>query len=105
MGRGMSPAWWREAVVYQIYPRSFADSATERPQRGVGDLVGLTERLEYLEWLGVDAVWLSPVFRSPMADFGYDVSDYCDIDPTFGSLADMDWLVAAAHAHGIRLLL
>ena len=105
MGRGMSLAWWREAVVYQIYPRSFADSATERPQRGVGDLVGLTERLEYLEWLGVDAVWLSPVFRSPMADFGYDVSDYCDIDPTFGSLADMDRLVAAAHDRGIRVLL
>ena len=97
--------WWRDAVVYQVYPRSFADSGATRPQSGVGDLVGLIERLDHLAWLGVDAVWLSPVFRSPMADFGYDVSDYCDIDPTFGTIGDMDRLVEAAHARGIRVLL
>jgi hypothetical protein len=93
--------WWQRAVVYQIYPRSFADASGD----GVGDLRGIRDRLEYLEWLGVDAIWLSPVFRSPMADFGYDVSDYCDVDPLFGTLADLDALVADAHAHGIRLLL
>jgi alpha-glucosidase len=93
--------WWQRAVVYQIYPRSFADASGD----GVGDLRGIRDRLEYLEWLGVDAIWLSPVFRSPMADFGYDVSDYCDVDPLFGTLADLDALVADAHARGIRLLL
>jgi alpha-glucosidase len=93
--------WWRRAVVYQIYPRSFADASGD----GVGDLRGIRSRLEYLAWLGVDAVWLSPVFRSPMADFGYDVSDYCDVDPVFGTLADLDALVADAHGRGIRVLL
>jgi alpha-glucosidase len=93
--------WWQRAVVYQIYPRSFADASGD----GVGDLRGIRERLEYLEWLGVDAVWLSPVFRSPMADFGYDVSDYCDVDPLFGTLADLDALVDDAHRRGIRVLL
>ena len=93
--------WWQRAVVYQIYPRSFADASGD----GVGDLRGIRDRLGYLAWLGVDAVWLSPVFRSPMADFGYDVSDYCDVDPLFGTLADLDALVADAHAGGIRVLL
>jgi alpha-glucosidase len=93
--------WWKHGVVYQIYPRSFGDSNGD----GVGDLRGIAERVEYLAWLGVDAVWLSPCFRSPMADFGYDVSDYCDIDPCFGTLADFDALVAAAHAHGIKVVL
>jgi alpha-glucosidase len=93
--------WWQRAVVYQIYPRSFADASGD----GVGDLDGIRGRLDYLAWLGVDAVWLSPVFRSPMADFGYDVSDYCDVDPLFGTLADLDALVADAHARGIRVLL
>ena len=93
--------WWQRAVVYQIYPRSFADASGD----GVGDLRGIRNRLGYLAWLGVDAVWLSPVFRSPMADFGYDVSDYCDVDPLFGTLADLDALVADAHARGIRVLL
>jgi alpha-glucosidase len=88
-------------VVYQVYPRSFADSNGD----GVGDLPGIESRLDHLATLGVDAVWLSPVFRSPMRDFGYDVSDYRDIDPVFGSLADADRLIAAAHARGIRVVL
>jgi len=93
--------WWRSAVVYQIYPRSFADGNGD----GVGDLDGLRRRLDHLAWLGVDAVWLSPIFRSPMADFGYDVADYRDVDPLFGTLADLDAVVAEAHARGIRVLL
>jgi alpha-glucosidase len=88
-------------VIYQIYPRSFLDTTGD----GIGDLPGIAARLDYLRWLGVDAVWVSPFFRSPMADFGYDVSDYCDVDPVFGSLADADRLVAGAHAAGIRVLL
>ena len=78
--------WWRDAVVYQIYPRSFLDTDGD----GVGDLRGIERRLDHLSWLGVDAVWISPFYRSPMADFGYDVSDYCDVDPVFGTLADAD---------------
>jgi len=93
--------WWKSAVIYQIYPRSFADSNGD----GIGDLGGIRHRLDHLAWLGVDAVWLSPIFRSPMADFGYDVSDYCDVDPLFGTLADLDALVAEAHARRIRVLL
>jgi alpha-glucosidase len=104
--RRVAPAWWQRAVVYQIYPRSFAEhTSREHQPRGVGTLRGITEHLDHLEWLGVDAIWISPCFRSPMADFGYDVSDYCDIDPLFGTLADMDELIAAAHARGIRILL
>lgn len=94
-------AWWKTAVVYQVYPRSFQDSNGD----GVGDLSGITARLDHLVWLGVDAVWISPVFSSPMADFGYDVSDYCGIDPRFGTLAEFDALVAAAHARGLRVIL
>ena len=93
--------WWKDAVVYQIYPRSFLDTDGD----GVGDLEGVRRQLEHLVWLGVDALWLSPVFRSPMADFGYDVSDYCDIDPVFGDLAALDALVADAHALGLRVIL
>ena len=93
--------WWQESVVYQIYPRSFADASGD----GVGDLDGLRARLEHLQWLGVDAVWLSPIYRSPMADFGYDVADYCDVDPLFGDLAAFDALLADAHARDIRVLL
>lgn len=101
-----SPEWWKTAVVYQIYPRSFAETtASPGPTPGVGTLAGITERLDHLAWLGVDALWLSPIFRSPMADYGYDVSDYCDIDPTFGTLADFDELLAQAHARGMRVLL
>ncbi len=93
--------WWRDAVVYQIYPRSFADSGGD----GIGDLRGIVERVDYLADLGVDALWLSPIFRSPMKDFGYDVADYCDVDPAFGTIADLDDLVAALHARDMRLLL
>ncbi len=93
--------WWRGAVFYQIYPRSFADSNGD----GVGDLVGITARLEYVAALGVDAIWLCPVFVSPMADFGYDVADYCAIDPLFGTLDDFRDLLARAHALGLRVLL
>jgi alpha-glucosidase len=93
--------WWQRGVIYQIYPRSFMDGDGD----GVGDLPGILRRLDHLTWLGVDAVWLSPVHPSPMDDFGYDVSDYTDVDPVFGTLADLDELVAAAHRRGLRVLL
>jgi alpha-glucosidase len=93
--------WWRGAVIYQIYPRSFFDSDGD----GTGDLKGVTARLDYVASLGVDGVWLSPFFRSPMKDFGYDVSDYCDVDPTFGTLADFDALLARAHELGLKLII
>ena len=96
-----SGRWWREGIVYQIYPRSFMDANDD----GVGDLEGVRQRLDHLSWLGVDAIWLSPFFPSPMADFGYDVADYCDVDPLFGSLADFDRLLAEAHARGLRIIL
>ncbi len=97
----MSPRWWQRGVVYEVYARSFGDSDGD----GVGDLAGISERLDYLAWLGVDAIWLSPIFASPMADFGYDVADYRDVDPLFGTLEDLDALIDAAHGRGIRLLL
>jgi alpha-glucosidase len=93
--------WWRDGVIYQIYPRSFADSNAD----GIGDLNGITSRLDYLSQLGVDAVWLSPIYPSPDVDFGYDVSEYCDIDPKHGTLADFDRLVQEAHNRGIRIIL
>jgi alpha-glucosidase len=93
--------WWRAAVIYQIYPRSFQDSNAD----GVGDLNGIAQRLAYLVELGVDAIWLSPIFPSPMADFGYDISNYTDIDPVFGTLADFDALLAQAHARGLKVIL
>jgi alpha-glucosidase len=93
--------WWQTGVIYQIYPWSFADSNDD----GIGDLGGIARRLPYLAELGVDAIWLSPIFRSPMVDFGYDISDYTDIDPRFGSLADFDALLAAAHAQGLKVIL
>jgi alpha-glucosidase len=93
--------WWQEAVFYQVYPRSFADSDGD----GVGDLAGIRAHLADLAWLGVDALWISPFFRSPMADFGYDVSDYCDVDPLFGDLATFDALVADAHGLGMRVVI
>ena len=94
-------AWWQSAVIYQVYPRSWQDSDGD----GIGDLNGIRARLDHLVALGVDALWISPVFPSPMADFGYDVADYTGIDPRFGTLADFDALIAAAHARGLKLLL
>ena len=93
--------WLQLGAVYQIYPRSFQDSDGD----GVGDLPGITGRLDYLSWLGIDAIWLSPIFPSPMADFGYDVADYCDVDPLFGSRADLDALIEAVHGRGMKLIL
>jgi alpha-glucosidase len=93
--------WWRGAAIYQIYPRSFADANGD----GVGDLAGITAHLDYVASLGVDAIWLSPFFPSPMLDFGYDVSDYTDVDPIFGTLDDFDALIARAHALGLRVII
>ncbi len=93
--------WWRGAVIYQIYPRSFQDSNGD----GIGDLLGIAQRLPHVASLGVDAVWISPFFNSPMKDFGYDVSDYCDVDPMFGSLADFDILIQTAHRLGLKVLI
>ena len=93
--------WWRGAVIYQIYPRSFQDSNGD----GIGDLPGITSRLGYIADLGVDAIWISPFFTSPMKDFGYDVSDYCDVDPMFGSLDDFDALIAEAHRLGLKVMI
>ncbi len=93
--------WWQRGVVYQVYPRSYQDSDGD----GVGDLAGIESRLDYIASLGVDAIWLSPIFPSPMADFGYDVADYCDVEPLFGTLADFDRLLAAVHERGLKLLL
>lgn len=93
--------WWKNGIVYQIYPRSFQDSNGD----GVGDLRGISSRLDYLVDLGVDAVWISPIYPSPMADFGYDVADYCGIHPLFGTLADFDHLIAEVHRRGLKLIL
>jgi alpha-glucosidase len=93
--------WWRGAVIYQIYPRSFFDSNGD----GIGDLKGITEKLDYVARLGIDAIWLSPFFTSPMTDFGYDVSDYCGVDPVFGTLDDFDRLLERAHGFGLKVLI
>jgi alpha-glucosidase len=93
--------WWRGAAIYQVYPRSYQDSNGD----GIGDLQGITQRLPYIASLGVDAVWISPFFTSPMKDFGYDVSNYCDIDPMFGKLADFDAMLAEAHRLGLKIMI
>jgi alpha-glucosidase len=95
------PAWWQRGAIYQIYPRSFADSDGD----GVGDLGGIRAHLDHLSELGVEAVWLSPIYPSPQADFGYDISDYCDVDPTFGGLGELDRLIGDCHARGIKVVL
>ena len=93
--------WWKHGVVYQIYPLSFQDTNGD----GKGDLGGIRRRLDYLQWLGVDAAWISPIYPSPMKDCGYDIADYCDIAPEFGTLADFDALVDEAHRRDIRIIL
>ncbi|MBS0582729.1 MAG: alpha glucosidase [Proteobacteria bacterium] len=95
------PAWWRGAVIYQIYPRSFLDT----DGNGVGDLPGIIDKLDYVASLGVDAIWISPFFLSPMADFGYDIADYREVDPLFGTMADFDRLLAKAHALGLKVMI
>ncbi|MDP9437973.1 MAG: alpha-glucosidase, partial [Actinomycetota bacterium] len=97
----MRQQWWKESVVYQIWPRSFADGGGD----GIGDLAGITSRLDYLAALGVDVLWLSPIYPSPQDDAGYDISDYRDIDPTFGSLEGFDALLAAVHGRGMKLVM
>ncbi len=93
--------WWRDGVIYQIYPRSYSDSNDD----GIGDLPGIASRIEYLADLGADAIWLSPIQTSPMFDFGYDVSDYENIDPMFGDLKDFDYLLDKAHQYGIHVVM
>jgi alpha-glucosidase len=101
MALAQNAVWWRGAVIYQIYPRSFQDSNGD----GIGDLAGIVDRLPHIADLGADAIWISPFFTSPMKDFGYDVSDYCDVDPMFGTLADFDRVVARAHDLGLRVMI
>ncbi|KAJ8588351.1 glycoside hydrolase, partial [Rhizopogon salebrosus TDB-379] len=91
--------WWKSATVYQIYPASFLDANGD----GTGDLAGITTKLDYLKDLGVDVIWLSPIYRSPLADMGYDISDYEDIDPRYGTLEDWDRLLEGVHARGMKL--
>ena len=100
-GHAADGPWWKHAVIYEIYPRSFQDSN----QDGIGDLNGVTQRLGYLQSLGIDAVWLSPIYPSPQVDFGYDISDYENIDPQYGTLADFDKLLAQAKQHQIRIIM
>lgn len=97
---GAAVPWWRNGILYQIYVRSFADSDGD----GVGDLRGAIDKLDYLSWIGVDGIWLSPITPSPNADFGYDVADYCSVEPEYGSHADLDELVASANSRGIQVL-
>ena len=99
--KALNSNWWRGGVIYQIYPRSYQDSNGD----GIGDLAGITRRLDHVAALGVDAIWLSPFFKSPMKDFGYDISDYCDVDPMFGTLADLRALIARAHGLGLKVMI
>jgi alpha-glucosidase len=100
-GRTPENVWWKRGIVYQIYPRSFQDTNAD----SIGDLDGIRRRLDYLQWLQVDAIWISPIYPSPMKDFGYDVADYCGIDPIFGTLGDFDRLIQEAHTRGLKLIL
>jgi len=97
----MGYKWWQTGLIYEIYPRSFQDSNDD----GTGDLRGIIRRLDYLVWLGIKSIWLAPVFPSPMADFGYDITDHANIDPLFGNLSDFDELVKAVHSHDLKLLM
>ena len=97
----MTKTWWRGCSLYEIYPRSFADSNGD----GIGDLPGIKQRLPYIKRMGVDAVWLAPFFTSPMADFGYDVADYCNVDKIFGTMQDFKDLLGEAHTLGLRVLI
>ena len=97
----MDKSWWKESIVYQIYPRSFKDSNGD----GIGDLNGITEKMDYLEKLGINVLWLSPVYKSPNDDNGYDISDYQDIMDEFGTMEDFDRMLAAAHKHAEQLIL
>src|SRR6266480_7332329 len=94
-------SWWQTGVIYQIYPRSFLDSNRD----GIGDLTGVVNKLDYLHWLGVDALWLSPIYPSPMADFGYDISDYTAVHPLFGTLQDLDTLLEQSHQRNLKVIL
>jgi alpha-glucosidase len=94
-------AWWKRGIIYQVYPRSFQDSNGD----GVGDLNGIRQRLDYFTWLGIDAIWISPIYPSPMADFGYDITDYCSVDPVFGTIADFDALLTEAHQRDLKVIL
>ena len=96
----MEKRWWKESIVYQIYPRSFKDSNGD----GIGDFQGIIRRLDYIRDLGCNAIWMNPCFASPFGDAGYDVADYCDVDPRLGSLDDFDDMIAAAHARGIKVI-
>jgi 1,4-alpha-glucan branching enzyme len=97
----VSEAWWKEASVYQIYPSSFKDTNGD----GIGDIPGVIEKLDYFKNLGVDIVWLCPVYPSPQVDMGYDVADYCDIDPQYGTIADVERLIDGLHSRGLKLLM
>ena len=97
----MANQWWQSAVVYQVYPRSFQDSNGD----GIGDLPGITQRLDYIKQLGADVIWLNPIYRSPGVDNGYDISDYYDINPEFGTMADFDQLLTTAHAKGLKIMM
>jgi alpha-glucosidase len=101
MTQEAQPLWWQTGIIYQVYPRSFQDSDGD----GIGDLKGIIQRLDYLKWLGITAVWVSPVYPSPMADFGYDISDYTGIHPLFGTMADFDELLNEVHQRGMKLIL
>ncbi|HEY9763915.1 MAG TPA: alpha-amylase family glycosyl hydrolase, partial [Trichocoleus sp.] len=101
LSTGMDASWWQTGIIYQIYPRSFMDSNGD----GIGDLPGIRQKLDYLQWLGVNAIWISPIYPSPMADFGYDISDHTAIHPIFGDLDAFDQLLNEAHACGIKVIL